>query len=265
MNCLPLTTLEKETTMRPNYTTFSERDLNGSTRVRVFAGDFARSGSELTLLKLVAVDVIANGEVAAVDEDSFCPFISPDAFVTAANEADVVANALAGALRLHLSQPLPIMPWICLSKTAVGLSVGGNPPSLDGLANEFGVKDELEGRLREHGSQGAVAEMWATALVLAAMARDGCPIRRQLLMSQVITPPYIFLPPVDDHMAWRFLPDDLLHGLHKCTHDYPDTVVARALREIARRRAVGHNPDFRAINWRLPGVLPYGLGETPGE
>ncbi len=249
--------------MTENYTACPDRDLDGTTRVRVFAGDLARSEFDLTLTNLVAVDVMAHGETAVVDEGSFRPCISPDAFVTVANEADVVANIAAGTLRLQLPQPLPIMPWICLSKTAFGLSLGGDPPSLNDLIEEFDVHGELARRHRKHGAQGAVAEMWSTALVLVAMVRSGCPVRRQLLMSQVITPPYMALPPLDDHMAWRYLPDDLLHGLYKCSHDCPDAIVTRARREIARRRAEGHVPDFTAINWRLPGVLPYGLSEPP--
>jgi hypothetical protein len=84
-------------------------------------------------------------------------------------------------------------------------------------------------------------------------------------MSQVITPPYMEIPALDDDDAWRYVPDDLLAGLFKCGHEFPDAVVAGASREIGLRRARGHVADLRAINWRLPGVEPYGLQEKPGE
>jgi len=148
-------------------------------------------------------------------------------------------------------------------KTATGLSAGGVPPTLAALTNELGVEAELAERVRQHGAKGAAAEMWATAIVIAALVRSGCSIRRALIMSQVITPPYLDIPAIDDDGAWRYLPDDLLAGLHKCRHDFPDIVVERAWREIRRRRAAGHIPNLRAINWRLPGVEPYGLDATP--
>jgi hypothetical protein len=148
-------------------------------------------------------------------------------------------------------------------KTATGLSAGGVPPTLAALTNELGVEAELAERVRQHGAKGASAEMWATAIVIAALVRSGCSIRRALIMSQVITPPYLDIPAIDDDVTWRYLPDDLLAGLHKCRHDFPDIVVERAWREIRRRRAAGHIPNLRAINWRLPGVEPYGVGATP--
>jgi len=211
------------------------------------------------------VDILVQGNVPTIDEDSFRQSISVETFVAEIDDADVFANIVAGSLRLRLPPDLPFLPWICLAKTATGLTAGGDPPSLKSLASEFGVEAELADRVRGHGANDAVATMWATALVLAAMVRSGCPIRRALLMSQVITPPYTEIPALDDDDAWRYVPDDLLAGLHKCRHELSDGVVARAWREIRRRGDAGHSPNFRVLNWRLPGVEPYGLTETAGE
>jgi len=249
--------------MATNYTTASARGLQGPTRVRVCAANLALSGSESSLVDLAIVDVIAHGGTASIEEGSFRQSVTIETFLAELNDADAFANVVAGTLRLHLPSNLPPLPWICVMKTATGLSAGGVPPTLAALTNELGVEAELAERVRQHGAKGAAAEMWATAIVIAALVRSGCSIRRALIMSQVITPPYLDIPAIDDDGAWRYLPDDLLAGLHKCRHDFPDIVVERAWREIRRRQAAGHIPNLRAINWRLPGVEPYGLDATP--
>ncbi len=241
--------------------TNSDRDFRGPTRVRVCAANLASSDTDSFLKDLAMVDVIVRRDFVTIDESSIRESLTVDAFLADLQEADVVATPIAGTLRAHLPSTQPRMPWICLAKLAIGLSAGGNPPSLAKFADEYGVEAERTGCLAPGAKSGATAEMWAAALVVAALVRAGCPIRRQILLSQVITRPYMDLPAFDDDAAWRNLPDDLLAGLQRCSHDRPGAVVERACREVGRRQAAGHVPNFHVINWCLPGVAPYLFGE----
>jgi hypothetical protein len=222
--------------------------IPGPVSQTVYAANLARSGPKSSLVDLAIVDVIAHGGTASIEEGSFRQSVTIVTLLAELNDADAFGNIVAGTLRLHLPSNLPPLRWICVMKIATGLSAGGVPPTLAALTNELGVEAELAERVRQHCAKGASAEMWATAIVIAALVRSGCSTRRALTMSQVITPPYLDIPAIDDDVAWRYLPDDVLAGLHKCRHDFPDIVVERAWREIGCRRAAGHISNLRAIN-----------------
>jgi hypothetical protein len=151
------------------------------------------------------------------------------------------------------------MPWISLAKVSYGVNSSAHSHALPGLVEQFGVSAALLERVGDNPSfDDAMTEALSAALVFAAMLADGVPLRRQLLLSQVITAPYLPLPALDDDIGWRFVPDDVLRGLQVCSnYGFAEELVARACSEESRRLAAGHKPDLSAKNWQLPGMDPY--------
>ncbi len=123
----------------------------------------------------------------------------------------------------------------------------------------------MSDRIADNAGDTVLSEAWAAALLLEVMLRLDAPLRRELLMSQVITPPYAELPAREDNLAWRYVPDDVLAGLRLSEHRHPCAVVLRGAQEEKRRARSGHKPDLVVRNWKLSGVAPYGRDKAYDE
>jgi hypothetical protein len=236
-----------------------------ATRVRVCAGDMDFSSEEPRLLSLAHIDLLVRKESAIIDPESIFTSTAADSLLTVGVSPDVLVGADAGSLRMHLPfKDIQEMPWISLAKVSYGVNSLAHSHALPVLIEQFGVSAALLERVGDNPSfDDAMTEALSAALVFAAMLADGVPLRRQLLLSQVITAPYLPLPALDDDMGWRYVPDDVLRGLQVCSnYDFPDDLVAKACAESRRRAEAGHKPDLTAKNWHLPGVDPYRLEDS---
>ncbi len=236
-----------------------------ATRVRVCAANLDFLASETRRVSLAYIDLIVQSENATIDPASICASTSADGLLAVGVSPDVLVAADAGSLRMHLPfAAIQEMPWISLAKVSYGVNSAAQSHALPSLVEQFGVSAALLERAGDNPRYGdAMTQAWAAALVFAAMLADGVPLRRQLLLSQVITAPYLPLPPLDDDIGWRYVPDDVLRGLQVCSnYDFPDDLVAKACAESRRRAEAGHKPDLTAKNWHLPGVDPYRLEDS---
>jgi hypothetical protein len=239
-----------------------------ATRVRVCAAKLDFLASEPILVSLAHVDLIVRSENATIDPLSACASTSAEDLLAVGVFPDVLVGADAGSLRMQLPfAAIQEMPWISLAKVSYGVNSSANSHALPNLVNQYGVSAAL---LKCAGyyprNVDAMSEASAAALVFAAMLADGVPLRRQLLLSQVITAPYLPLPTLDDDIGWRYVPDDVLLGLQVCSnYGFPDDLVAKACAESRRRAAAGHKPDLAVRNWHLPGVEPYRPEDSYGQ